>query len=56
MEPEELSFEKWCKLYAEWQYITKINHQNQKAAIIDAAAEIINAITQNVGTNNQLDT
>jgi len=54
--PEELDFDKYCKLYAEWQFVTKVNHENQKAAILDAASEILKALNENVGTNNQLDT
>ncbi len=42
--PESLEFEQWCKLYAEWQFLNKLNHENQKAVIMDAAAEILKAI------------
>jgi hypothetical protein len=42
VKPEELTDEEWCKLYAEYLFINKLNHKNLKAAILEAAAEIYN--------------
>lgn len=56
IDPESIDFEMYTKLYAEWKYVSQINHDNAKAAIINAAAEILKAYNDNVSTNNQLDT
>ena len=55
IDPESIDFERWCKLYAEWQFITKINHENKKAIILDAASEIIKAILPNEYSKNDMD-
>jgi hypothetical protein len=42
--PEILDFDNYCKLYAEWKFVEKVKYENQKAAILDAASEILKAI------------
>ncbi|MDR3704287.1 MAG: hypothetical protein P4L28_00050 [Paludibacteraceae bacterium] len=42
VEPEKLPDQEWCKLYAEYLFINKLNHKNLTAAIIEAATEIFN--------------
>lgn len=53
--PETIEFDEWCKLYAEWQFTTKINHENLKATILDAASEILKAIFPNEYSKNDMD-
>lgn len=40
IDPDTLSDEQWCKLYADYLFINKLNHLNLKAAIMAAASEI----------------
>jgi hypothetical protein len=41
---ENVDIHTYCRLYAEWQYLTRVNYENQKAALLDAASEILKAI------------
>lgn len=52
IDPEKLDDELWCKLYAEYLYINKVNHINMKAAVIAAFYDILS----HVNDNNAMDT
>ncbi len=41
IDPDILEDNEWCKLYADYLHIVKINFLNTKAAILSAAAEIL---------------
>ncbi len=52
--PDALNDEEWCKLYAEYLHLNKLDHLKIKHAVIAGIAEIL--VKLNVGNNNTLDT
>ena len=55
VDPETLDYGEYLRLYAEWQFTEKIKHENLKATILNCAAEILKAINENVGNENNMD-
>lgn len=51
-----LEWDEWSRLYADWQFVEKVKHENHKAATMAAIVEVLKAIFPNGVPNYTMDT
>ncbi len=56
IDPTTLELDEWTRLYADWQFVEKVKHENQKAATMAAISEILKAIFPDGIPNHTMDT